>query len=499
MTPEAAGASPVSTKHEHSRPARLPKSAAGSARRWWLLTAAIVLAGLGLRLFVVLVARPSCSPAPAETGCFRINGDVLYHFTQGRLIGDGHFFKNGVEHLASGRLVESAGDPPAFALLLGLWSALGFDSVDWQRAGASFVGAATVLAVAALARRLGGDRAGWVAGGLTAVHPLLWINDAMLMSESLYQPAVVLVMLAAVCYAEAPRPRRAAAAGAVIGLAALVRAEAALLALVLLVPLCVLARAAAVTERLRHLVLSGAAALLVVAPWLVYNNLRFEEPVTFTAASGSVLMAGSCETAWSGPRMGWWWDCFTERGLWDEYEAEFPGITDTPPEDRTVYDESLVDAFNRRHAFAWIGDNLSRLPQVMLARATRVLDFFRVQDSLDNNIKEEGRWQRPSQAGLALYYLLIVPSVVGAYRMRKAGLRLTPLLAWWPMVVGTAALTFALTRYRVPVDIAMIVLSAVAVGTPRPAPTPAQAEPGRSEPSPAAAAAPRAAPRSRAS
>ena len=452
------------------------------ADRWWQGAALVALGGLALRLYVVLVARPSCSPDPAETGCFRINGDVLYHFTQGRLIGDGHFFKNGIEHLATGKLVESAGDPPLFALMLGVWSALGFDTVAWQRFAVSFVGTATVVMTAVLARRLAGDRAGWAAGGLAALHPLLWINDAMLMSEGLYQPAVVLVMLAAVAYAEAPGPRRAAAAGAVIGLAALVRAEAALLAFVLLVPLCLLARSAAVTERLRHLVLGGAAALLVVAPWLVYNNLRFEAPVTLTAGSGSVLMAGSCETAWSGPRMGSWWDCFTERGLWDEYEAEFPGITDTPPEARTVYDESLVDAFNRHHAFAWIGDNLSRLPQVMLARAGRALDFFRVQDSLDNNTGLEGRWKRPSQAGLALYYLLIVPSVVGAYRMRRAGLRLTPLLAWWPMVVGTAALTFALTRYRVPVDIAMIVLAAVAVGTPRPASTAPRPKSDRPDP-----------------
>ena len=482
MTPEAADATLASTNPEPSRsPARLLERVAGPAvLKAWLPTAAIVVVGLGLRLFVVLVARPACSPDPAEIGCFRINGDVLYHFTQGRLIGDGHFFKNGIEHLASGRLVDAAGDPPGFALLLGLWSALGFDSVDWQRTGTSLVGAATVLAVAALARRLGGDRAGWVAGGLAAVHPLLWINDAMLMSESLYQPAVVLVMLAAVAYAETPGRRQAALVGAAIAAAALVRGEAALLVVVLLVPLCLLARAVVTTERLRQLLIGAFAALLVVAPWLAYNNLRFEGPVTLSTGAGAVMMAGSCETAWSGPRMGSWWDCFTERDLWDEFEAEFPGITDTPPEARTVHDESLVDAFNRRHAFAWIGDNLSRLPQVMLARAGRALDFFRVQDSLDNNAGLEGRWRRPSQAGLALYYLLIVPAVVGAWRMRKAGLRLTPLLAWWPMVVAAAALTFALTRYRVPVDIAMIVLAAVAVGTPRPAASEPEAAPARS-------------------
>ncbi len=434
--------------------------------RWWQLTGVIAGLGLALRLYVVLIARPACSPDPAEVGCFRINGDVLYHFTQGELIGDGHFFKNGIEHLASGKLVESAGDPPFFALMLGLWSALGFDTVNWQRFLISFVGTSTVVLVAILARRLAGDLAGWIAAGLAAVHPLLWINDAMLMSESLYQPAVVIVMIAAVIYCEAPSRKRAAIVGVTIGLAALVRAEAALLGIVLLVPLCLFGRIV-MTRRLWHLIFSGVAALLVVSPWVIYNNLRFEAPVTLTAGSGSVLMAGSCETAWSGPRMGSWWDCFSERGLWDEYEEEFPGVMDTPPSERTIYDESLIDSFNRRHAFSYMADNLDRLPVVMLARAGRALDFFRVQDSLDNNTGLEGRFKRPSQVGLALYYLLIVPLLIGIYRMRKVGLRLTPLLAWWPLVIATAALTFALTRYRVPVDLAMIVLAGVAAGVPR--------------------------------
>ena len=433
--------------------------------RWWRITAVAAFAGLALRLYVVLIARPSCSPDPAETGCFRINGDVLYHFTQGRLIGDGHFFKSGIEYDASGRLMESAGDPPLFALMLGLWSALGFDTLTWQRFLVSFVGATTVVLVAVLARRLGGDRAGWIAGALAAAHPLLWINDAMLMSEALYQPAVTVVMLAAVAYTARPMRAKAATVGAALAVAALVRAEAAVLVVVLLVPLCMLARSLLVGERCRHLMIGGASALLVVAPWITYNNLRFEDPVTLTAGSGAVLMAGSCDTAWSGPRMGSWWDCFSERDLWDEYETEFPGVMDTPPEARTIYDESLIDSFNRRYAFDYIGDNVSRLPAVMLARVGRALSVFRVGNTLENDTGLEGRWTRPSQVGLVLYYLLLIPASVGAYRMRGAGQRLTPMLSWWPMVMVTAALTFSLTRYRVPVDIAMIVLAAVAGGT----------------------------------
>ncbi len=436
-------------------------------QRWWTVTLGIGGVALLLRLYVVLLARPECD-TPTEVACFRANGDVLYQFLQGRLIAEGHFFKNGLEHLATGRLVDSAGDPPLFSLLLGAWSALGFDTVTWQRVLASLLGAATVVTIAVLGRRLAGDIAGWVAGALAAVHPLLWINDTMLMSESLYQPAVVAVIAVACAYAAAPSRRLAVATGVMIGIAALVRAEAALLGVVLLVPLMMLGRSLAVRERWRHLLVGGLASLAVVSPWLVYNNLRFEAPVTLTSASGSVLMAGSCDTAWSGPSMGYWANCFTELGLWDPFEAAFPEITNPDHSLRAVYDESLVDEFNRREALGYIGDNLDRYPLVMMARAGRVLEVFRVSDTLMWAWKIEGRWRGPSTVGLAMYYALLVPAAFGAWRLRRAGVRLTPFLAWWPLVIVTAALTFGLTRYRVPVDVAMILLASAGVALRRP-------------------------------
>lgn len=431
-----------------------------AADRWWVPTAGIGLGALALRWYVVLVARPACPTEAAEPGCFLINGDVLYQFAQGGLIGSGHFFKNGLVYMATGRLVESAGDPPLFSLLLGLWSALGMDTVQWQRLGTGLVGAVGVVLIGLAARRLGGDRAGWIAAAIAAVHPLLWIGDAMLMSESLYQPAVAAVMLIAVAYADSPTGQRALAVGLAVGAAALVRGEAVLLVGLLLVPLIGLARTRPGRVRARHLLVAIAAAGAVMAPWVVYNNARFAQTVTLTSAAGSVLMAGSCDSVWSGPKLGWWADCFTERDLWADYEAAFPGIS-ARGSARAVYDESVIDAFNRRNALDYIGDNLGRYPAVMLARVGRVFDVFRVGDTLRSNWELEGRWRWPSTVGLGLYYAQIIPAAAGAVILRRAGRRLTPMLAWWPMVIVTAAATFGLTRYRVPVDIAMVVLAGI--------------------------------------
>ena len=109
------------------------------------------------------------------------------------------------------------------------------DPVRWQRTVMTVVGIAVVVAVALLARRVGGWWAGVVAAGLAAIYPNLWMNDSLVMSEA---PAALLVVVAlwlALDLVDGDRAAfvaRSLACGAAIGLAALTRSE-----LVLLVPL----------------------------------------------------------------------------------------------------------------------------------------------------------------------------------------------------------------------------------------------------------------------
>ena len=67
------------------------------------------------------------------------------------------------------------------------------DPVRWQRTVMTVVGIAVVVAVALLARRVGGWWAGVVAAGLAAIYPNLWMNDSLVMSEA---PAALLVVVA---------------------------------------------------------------------------------------------------------------------------------------------------------------------------------------------------------------------------------------------------------------------------------------------------------------
>ncbi|MDE0067780.1 MAG: glycosyltransferase family 39 protein [Acidimicrobiaceae bacterium] len=418
------------------------------------------LAGWFLRIAAVLWYRPTCTTGAAD--CYTLAGDAYYHHHQADLISKGHWFIEPNEYIANGHIVDSAGDPPLYALYLAFWSRLGLDGVTEHRLVSTLAGFALIVSLGLLVRRLAGDLAGIIAAVLAALHPLMWINDMMLLSEGLYQPLIVAVLWAAYAWIEKPTTRRIAVLGAVISVAALTRAEALALSGFMVVPLVWWLSDVDRREKLRQIVVCGSAMLVVLAPWVIYNNLRFEDPVTLSAVPGTVMMAGSCDEAWGGEAMGFWALCFDARELWDEFEAELPGST-LRGESRVVYDESVRDSFNRKYALEYTVENWERFGIVAAARMGRSLELFKPGHSLRLNYQVEGRWEEPSAFGLGFYYALLPLTIIGGMVLWQRGVRLTPLLAMWPTIMLASAITFGLTRYRVPIDIAMIAMSAVAV------------------------------------
>lgn len=427
-----------------------------SVRTIWV----IGLGGLVLRWWAVLGYRPTCDTGASD--CYTLAGDAFYHHHQANLLFD-HGYINPLEYLFNdGFVIDSAGDPPLYALYLAGWSRIGLDGITDHRMVSTFWGLALVVSLGLFVRRLAGDTAGVVVALLAALHPLMWINDIMLLSEGMYQPFVVLVLWAAYEWARDPTRRRVVILGVAIALATLVRAEALVLYAFLVVPLVWWTRELVAGERMRQIAACALAGLATLSPWLVYNNLRFEEPVTISAVSGTVVMAGACDEAWSGESLGFWANCFAARDLWDELEEELPGASLTG-DDRVVYDESVRDEFNRRVALEYYVDNWTSYPKVALARIGRSLEFFRVGHTLRMNYGVEGRWEEPSTVGLGFYYALVPFTVLGGVVMWRRRLRLTPMIAMWPTVMFAAAITFGLTRYRVPIDIAMMAMAAIAV------------------------------------
>ena len=184
------------------------------------------------------------------------------------------------------------------------------------------------------------------------------------MSEGLYALAIVLVLFASYRFVRNQSAANAAIVGATVGIAALVRAEAILLAVVLLVPLIVFFAA---RRRPMLVAIAFASCALVLAPWVIRNMVVFSRPVTIS--TGDATLAGSnCPQAYHGSTIGLW----------------FLSCYDHPPPG----DESVASAFWRRQGERYAAHHTSRLPLVVSARRA---DMGRVQSRPDDRRERRRR------------------------------------------------------------------------------------------------------------
>lgn len=368
------------------------------------------------------------------------------------LLGDQIFYSGAAEAFADGRWFDhpyvggpAADHPPLTAIVLGPVSLLPGDSLFAQRLFMTLVGTAVVIAIGYLARTVTGDRAGLVAAAVAAVYPGLWMNDGLVMSESLGALTVAAVLLATYRYLRAPDGWWACTLGATCGLAVLARPESGLLFVLIALPAVLVARGPGAADRLRHLVGVGVAGLLVLAPWVGPNLVRFERPVLLSTNDGLTLLGANCPAVYSEEGIG----------LWSLECAE--GI------DGQGLDQSEVSAAYREQAIENITENADRLPAVVAARVGRVWSAFRPADMIGYN-EGEGRERWASWAGLVGYYVLVPFAVGGAVVVhRRRSAPVWPLLAPFVLVTVTAALFYGLTRFRIPAEVSLVVLAGTGV------------------------------------
>jgi hypothetical protein len=314
------------------------------------------------------------------------------------------------------------------------------------------------VAIGLTVRLLAGPRAGLVAAGMAAVYPNFWINDVLLQAESLFAALVAFTVLAAYRYWDHPSTRSVVVLGLVMGLTALTRPEGVMLAVLIGVPLVVRARPDW-RARAGDLAVLGVAGLVLLGPWLVWNQTRFDDPVLLTSGSGGVLSTANCEATYSGPLLGYAANCFDPAPVAAELGID---EQDVAAHLRTL-SELDRDAFARDQGRAFIEDNLDRLPVVVAARVGRMWDLFRPGQNIGLNDAIEARGLQTSRAGTAAYFLILPLAVGGVVVLWRRRIPLSPLLAAPIVVTFIAAVTYPSTRYRVSADVALVVLAAVAV------------------------------------
>jgi len=377
---------------------------------------------------------------------------VVYLLTKWNLplsLNDSYYYSGQAYQLANGRLFRElfvdqpgAEHGPLTSLLMAPVS-FGDDYVRWQRFVTVTCGIALVWLLGALGARLGGSRVGVWAAGIAAVAPNLWMNDGLIMSESVSMLLVACVLWCALDAVDHATRRSFISLGVVMGLAALARSELMLLAPLVLMWLGLSRRRAGVG--VVAAVLPAAAVFgAVLLPWVAFNLARFENPVLLTTNDGTTLLGANCDEAYAGASIGGW----SVLCVWAD------------PAYRDDEEPSVRSARQRSMAMEYVKSHLSEVPEVVLARVGRTLDLHGLRDLVAQDVGEE-RPEWAAWAGIVSFWTMAVASAFGARRLgrRNRWLLLLPFL----VVACTTVLFYGGHRIRSSAEPSLVLFTALAV------------------------------------
>ncbi len=315
----------------------------------------------------------------------------------------------------------------------------------------ALLGTVNVALVFVVAQRLCNRRVATIAGWTGTLYPFLWVNDGLIMSETIAIFVVLLLLLAVQLELRRHHVSVCVWIGILCGIAALTRAE-----LLLLAPIfaCIIAWRRGIGARAQ--VARGAIVLAlascVVLPWSLYNSSRFARTVTISTNDGITLAGANCAPTYSGHFIGLWSPeppcTFTNREL-----ASFGAV-----------DSSVIAAQYRHRGIEYMRSHLTKLPVVVAARVGRLWNVFRPLDMVDYNVGESReRWV--TTLGLISYFAMLPFALLGAASMWRAKMRrqCAALLAPVFVVTLSAAALVGQTRLRAPAEPVFVILTAVGV------------------------------------
>jgi len=405
------------------------------AGRWRVGVVLLVLLGLAVRVAYVWGYRRHVPPT----------GDAFYFHYQANLLASGHGFLDPYALFWRLQLSPGASHPPLWTLVLAVAPAVGVTSFFAQLVWGCVLGSGAVAAVAVAGREVAGPRVGLVAAAVSAVYPVFVMDDGSLLAETVVVPLVALVVWACYRLWRRPTPWRAAVLGALCALCALARSELVLLVVLLAVPAGTALRRQGWRPRLA---VSGAAvlgALCMFAPWWAYTVPRFSHPVLLSDQLGVTLATANCAQTYGGRLIGYWDDTC---------ETEVP----VPPGGAVARDTQLEHV-----ALRYAEHHAGQVPAVVAARLGRALGVFRPAQQIDLEWSVLGRPRLPATIGLFGYYVLIGFAVLGVVDLRSRRIPLAPFVVVLAEVVVVSMAIFGQTRYRDPLDVALVILAAVGV------------------------------------
>ena len=397
---------------------------------------AVVATGYFVRVITLLTVLPERTD----------DGDPLFYHTTANVLARGRGFLEPLRWRDLEIHRPSAFHGPLYPVVLSISSRFGGTSYFDHKMMSIVIGTAVVLAAGVLGKRLGGPFVGLAAAAFAAVYPNLWQIDGLLYPEGLMALLVTVTMILAYRWRDRPRLATAALLGAVMALAALARGEGILLVPLLAVPWIMLTRSLPRMVRVRHLLVTVAACVAVLAPWMIRNATTFEKFVPLSTNGNEVMVYANCATVYNGPFVGYW-DFQCQQKV-REAQGEPPG------------DESQVALYWRSLGFDYAREHTGELPRVVTLRVLRQWELFHPLQNVDLG-GIEGRNHDASTMGLMMFYSLASLSVVGAVSMRRRRIPLLPLGVQFLSVTITSAYTYGSVRFRAPAEPVLCVLGAV--------------------------------------
>ncbi|MBN2022315.1 MAG: glycosyltransferase family 39 protein [Pirellulales bacterium] len=308
-----------------------PTAVPSRARRWIELL--LLLAALGVRAAMVIEWPGALVEDP--DGYRALARNVVEHGTLGR--GD----------------VASAYRPPLYPLTLVPCVLV----EEYARPAIAvlhvLLGTATVWIVFRLGWACGLGYWAVLAGLLVACDPILLGQSTQVMTET---PAALLTALALwllVRTVQSPTAGRAAALGAVLGLAGLTRPELLLWALAAAPMLLIVLEPWAV--RAKVLGAATAAMLVVIAPWAARNQAHFGRPLVTTTHGGYTMLLANNPSFYEHLRTAGWgsvWDAQQLGPAWGG-KAHHAGPADEWAADRRAYNAAWNAIAQQPRTFAW--------------------------------------------------------------------------------------------------------------------------------------------------
>jgi hypothetical protein len=359
--------------------------------------------------------------------------------------------------LGSGRPVPTALHPPLFPSILALLDSVGLGSPDDHRIVLAVVSSGAVVATGLLGRRVAGPAAGLLSAAIAALSPL-WVQPSgMLMSESVYLVVVPTMLLIALRCLEHPTLAYAGLLGVTIGLAALTRSEGLAFAVVLGVPVVLLAtRRWSRRGTLAAALLVGLAAVL--GPWIVRNQVQLGGLALTTDEGGT--LAGSYSAATLDPQSPYYGGFHVEDA---DGAAAVIVKWSRPPADESHWTEVALSRALERSARSFAFDHLLDLPGVVLAREGRAWGVFAPGPQLQFDLSD-GHVRSFDQAGQVLYWVLLPVTVLGVVVLaRRSWQRFVVVAAPLVVVMMTVGVFYGSTRMRVTAEPSLAAFAAAGV------------------------------------